>query len=220
MLLDGAERARQEAEVQMYLLALKNAVLPEAIPLLTRYAESAKGAFSTIAITALQRYDTDLISKEVKLALSRVYHQNRRIYEKNIRVAAADVILGSKPTYVEVQNLLLSIGHLPREMNKYMVMKVEDILRFEMPASGIVRQVMRDMISHNYDRFAKMGSSSSYSGYTARTSDVTSTYSLDILYSGSGILRRSNMNIFALSNSALLHGLQVLHSFRIVSIDQ
>ncbi|XP_063043143.1 microsomal triglyceride transfer protein-like [Engraulis encrasicolus] len=209
MLLDGVERARQEAEVQVYLLALKNAVLPEAIPLLTRYAESAKGAFSTIAITALQRYDTALISKEVKLALSRVYHQNRRIYEKNIRVAAADVILGSKPTYVEVQNLLLSIGHLPREMNKYMVMKVEDILRFEMPASGIVRQVMRDMISHNYDRFAKMGSSSSYSGYTARTSDVTSTYSLDILYSGSGILRRSNMNIFALSNSALLHGLQV-----------
>lgn len=40
--------------------------------------------------------------------------------------------------------------------------------------------------------------------------DVTTTYSLDILYSGSGILRTSNMNIYGQSNGALLHGLQVL----------
>lgn len=41
------------------------------------------------------------------------------------------------------------------------------------------------------------------------SADVTSTYSLDILYSGSGILRRSNMNIYGASNGAMLHGLQV-----------
>lgn len=41
------------------------------------------------------------------------------------------------------------------------------------------------------------------------SADVTSTYSLDILYSGSGILRRSNMNIFGATNGATLHGLQV-----------
>ncbi|KAL2098111.1 hypothetical protein ACEWY4_007318 [Coilia grayii] len=209
LLLEGPDSTQEEAQVQMYLLALKNSLLPEAIPLLARYAESEKGAFSTIAITALQRYDASLLSTEVKLALNRVYHQNQRVYEKNVRVAAADVILSSNPTYMDVKNLLLSIGHLPQEMNKYMVSKIEDILRFEMSASKIVRQVMKDMISHNYDRFAKTGSSSSYSGYMARAADVTSTYSLDILYSGSGILRRSNMNIFALSNGALLHGLQV-----------
>lgn len=44
----------------------------------------------------------------------------------------------------------------------------------------------------------------------AESADVTSTYSLDILYSGSGILRRSNMNIFGASNGAMLHGLQVM----------
>lgn len=41
------------------------------------------------------------------------------------------------------------------------------------------------------------------------STDVTSTYSLDILYSGSGILRRSNMNIYGAGNGAMLHGLQV-----------
>lgn len=64
--------------------------------------------------------------------LNRVYHQNQRVYEKNVRAAAADVILSSDPSYEEVKNLLLSIGHLPHEMNKYMLSKVEDILRFDL----------------------------------------------------------------------------------------
>ncbi|XP_012690684.2 microsomal triglyceride transfer protein large subunit [Clupea harengus] len=209
LLLEGPDSTQEEAQVQMYLLGLKNSLLPEAIPLLAKYAESETGAYSTIAITALQRYDVALISKEVKLALNRVYHQTRRVYEKNVRVVAGDAILNSDPTYMEVKNLLLSIGHLPHEMNKYMVSKIQDVLRFETPASDIVRQVMKDMNSQNYDRFAKVGSSSAYSGYMAKTTDVTSTYSLDILYSGSGILRRSIMNIFGQSNDALLHGLQV-----------
>lgn len=70
---------------------------------------------------------------QVKQALNRVYHQNRRVYEKNVRSAAADAILSTQPTYMAVKNLLLSIGHLPHEMNKYMLSKVQDILRFEMP---------------------------------------------------------------------------------------
>uniref|UniRef100_A0A673GW74 Microsomal triglyceride transfer protein large subunit-like n=1 Tax=Sinocyclocheilus rhinocerous TaxID=307959 RepID=A0A673GW74_9TELE len=209
MLLAGPDSTRVESEVQMYLLALKNALLPEGVPVLAKYAESEVGAFSTIAITALQRYNPELITPEVKKMLNRIYHQNQRIYEKNVRAAAADVIMNSSPSYMEVKNLLLSIGHLPHEMNKYMLSKVQDILRFEMPACKLVRQVMKDMVSHNYDRFSKTGSSSAFSGFMARTADVTCTYNLDILYSGSGTLRRSNMNIYGQSNNALLHGLQV-----------
>uniref|UniRef100_A0A8C5GHI9 Vitellogenin domain-containing protein n=1 Tax=Gouania willdenowi TaxID=441366 RepID=A0A8C5GHI9_GOUWI len=209
MILEVPYSTEDDSEVQMYLLALKNSLLPEAIPIFTKYAESKLGAYSTIALTALQRYDVGLITSEVKEAVNRVYHQNLRIYEKNVRAAAADVILSSNPSYMETKNLLLSIGHLPREMNKYMLSKIQDILRFNMPASKILRQVMKDMISQNYDRFSKVGSSSSFSGFMAQSSDVTSTYSLDILYSGSGILRRSNMNIFGASKGAVLHGLQV-----------
>ncbi|XP_019732313.1 microsomal triglyceride transfer protein large subunit [Hippocampus comes] len=209
MILEGPDSTQEESEVQMFLLALKNSLLPEAIPIFTKYTESEVGAYSTIALTSLQRYDVSLMTDEVKKTVNRIYHQNRRIYEKNVRAAAADVILSSKPSYMEIKNLLLSIGHLPREMNKYMLSKIQDILRFHMPASKVLRQVMRDMISHNYDRFSKFGSSSAYSGFMAQSVDVTSTYSLDILYSGSGILRRSNMNIYGASKGAVLHGLQV-----------
>uniref|UniRef100_A0A8D3C1U3 Vitellogenin domain-containing protein n=1 Tax=Scophthalmus maximus TaxID=52904 RepID=A0A8D3C1U3_SCOMX len=209
MILDGPDSTQAESEVQMYLLALKNSLLPEAIPIFTKYAESEVGAYCTIALSALQRYDVKLMTNEVKLTVNRVYHQNRRIYEKNVRAAAADVILNSNPSYIEVKNLLLSIGNLPHEMNKYMLSKIQDILRFQLPASKVLRQAMKDMNSHNYNRFAKVGSSSAYSGFMAQSADVTSTYSLDILYSGSGILRRSNMNIYGASKGAMLHGLQV-----------
>ncbi|XP_070840770.1 microsomal triglyceride transfer protein large subunit [Chaetodon trifascialis] len=209
LILEGPDSTKVESEVQMYLLALKNSLLPEAIPVFTKYAESEVGAYSTIALTALQRYDVSLMTDEVKQAVNRVYHQNRRIYEKNVRAAAADVILSSNPSRTEVTNLLLSIGNLPYEMNKYMLSKIQDILRFQLPASKIIQQAMKDMISHNYDRFAKVGSSSAFSGFMAQSADVTSTYSLDILYSGSGILRRSNMNIYGASKGAMLHGLQV-----------
>ncbi|XP_055779702.1 microsomal triglyceride transfer protein-like [Salvelinus fontinalis] len=209
MILEGPDSTQVESDIQMYLLALKNSLLPEAIPLFSKYAESEVGAYCTISLTALQRYDVALITDEVKQTVNRVYHQNRRVYEKNVRAAAADVVFSSNPSYMEVKNVLLSIGNLPKELNKYMLSKVKDILHFEMPASKILRQAMKDMISHNYDRFSKVGSSSAFSGFMARTADATTTYSLDILYSGSGVLRRSNMNIYGASNGALLHGLQV-----------
>ncbi|XP_045904336.1 microsomal triglyceride transfer protein large subunit [Micropterus dolomieu] len=209
LILDGPDSTKVESEVQMYLLALKNSMLPEAIPIFIKYAESEVGAYSTIALTALQRYDVSLMTDEVKKTVNRVYHQNRRIYEKNVRAAAADVILSSNPSYTEVKNLLLSIGNLPHEMNKYMLSKIQDILRFQLPASKVIQKAIKDMISHNYDRFSKVGSSSAFSGFMAQSADLTSTYSLDILYSGSGILRRSNMNIYGASKGAMLHGLQV-----------
>lgn len=80
---------------------------------------------------------------QVKRALNRIYHQNRRVFEKNVRAAAADVIFSSAPSYMEVKNLLLSIGHLPHEMNKYMLSKVQDILRFEMPARCVLGNVVQ-----------------------------------------------------------------------------
>uniref|UniRef100_A0A671WT22 Microsomal triglyceride transfer protein n=1 Tax=Sparus aurata TaxID=8175 RepID=A0A671WT22_SPAAU len=209
LILAGPDSTEVESEVQMYLLALKNSMLPEAIPIFTKFAESEVGAYNTIALTALQRYNVNLMTNEVKQTVNRVYHQNRRIYEKNVRAAAADVILSSNPSYIEVKNLLLSIGNLPHEMNKYMLSKIQDIVRFQLPASKVIQKAMKDMNSANYNRFSKVGSSSAYSGFMAQSADVTSTYSLDILYSGSGILRRSNMNIYGASKGAMLHGLQV-----------
>ncbi|NWS47213.1 MTP protein, partial [Probosciger aterrimus] len=210
LILSRLEKAKKDDNVRMYLLALKNALLPEAIPLLLKYAESEEGSISNLAATALQRYDPSFLTKEVKETMNRIYHQNRRVHEKTVRTTAAAIILNSNPSYMEVKNILLSIGELPLEMNKYMLSMIQDILHFEMPPSKTVRQVLKDMRAHNYDRFSKTGSSSAYSGYITRGPDVSSTYSLDILYSGSGILRRSNVNIRIFDRNAELHAIQVV----------
>ncbi|KAK6325063.1 hypothetical protein J4Q44_G00044050, partial [Coregonus suidteri] len=66
MILEGPDSTQAESDVQMYLLALKNSLLPEAIPLFSKYAESEVGAYCTISLTALQRYDVALITDEVR----------------------------------------------------------------------------------------------------------------------------------------------------------
>nr|XP_019817963.1 PREDICTED: microsomal triglyceride transfer protein large subunit [Bos indicus] len=210
LILGGLEKAEKKEDIVMYLLALKNARLPEGIPLLLKYTETGEGPISHLAATTLQRYDVPFITDEVKKTMNRIYHQNRKIHEKTVRTTAAAIILKNNPSYMEVKNILLSIGELPKEMNKYMLSIVQDILRFETPASKMVRQVLKEMVAHNYDRFSKSGSSSAYTGYVERTSHSASTYSLDILYSGSGILRRSNLNIFQYIEKTPLHGIQVV----------
>ncbi|XP_004643760.1 microsomal triglyceride transfer protein large subunit [Octodon degus] len=210
LILGGLEKPAKKEDTMMYLLALKNALLPEGVPLLLKYAEAGEGPISHLATTTLQRYDVPFITDEVKKTLNRIYHQNRKVHEKTVRTAAAAVILKNNPSYMDIKNILLSIGELPKEMNKYMLAMIQDILRFEMPASKIVRQVLKEMVAHNYDRFSKIGSSSAFTGYIDRSPHSASTYSLDILYSGSGILRRSNLNVFQYIGKADLHGSQVV----------
>ncbi|XP_062991993.1 microsomal triglyceride transfer protein large subunit [Elgaria multicarinata webbii] len=210
LIFGGLKRAEKADDVKVYLLALKNALLPEAIPELLKYAESGEGPISNIAATALQRYDHSFITSEVKKAMNRIYHQNRKVHEKTVRTTAAAVIFSNNPSFMEVKNLLLSIGELPLEMNKYMLSLIQDILHFKMPASKTIRKALKDIFIHNYDRFSKMGSSSAFSGYLTRGPDLSSTYSLDILYSGSGILRRSNMNVFLFNQYTQLHAIQVV----------
>lgn len=80
--------------------------------------------------------------------MNRIYHQNHKIYEKTVRTTAAAIILSSYPSYMEVKNLLLSIGELPQEMNKYMLSVVQDILHFELPARYIMFNIRLDTGMH------------------------------------------------------------------------
>lgn len=84
----------------------------------------------------------------MKKTLNRIYHQNRKVHEKTVRTAAAAVILKNNPSYMDVKNILLSIGELPKEMNKYMLTFVQDILHFEMPSRYDVFHML--LLTHAY----------------------------------------------------------------------
>ncbi|XP_007947060.1 microsomal triglyceride transfer protein large subunit [Orycteropus afer afer] len=149
LILGGLEKPEKKEDTMMYLLALKNALLPEGIPLLLKYAEAGEGPISHLATTALQRYDLPFITDEVKKTLNRIYHQNHKVHEKTVRTTAAAVILNNNPSYMEVKNILLSIGELPKEMNKYMLSIVHDILRFEMPARD--KSLTQKSVTHSLE---------------------------------------------------------------------
>lgn len=65
LILGGLEKAEKKEDIVMYLLALKNARLPEGIPLLLKYTETGDGPISHLAATTLQRYDVPFITDEV-----------------------------------------------------------------------------------------------------------------------------------------------------------
>lgn len=65
LILGGLEKPMKKEDTKMYLLALKNALLPEGIPLLLKHAEAGEGSISHLATTALQRYDVPFITQEV-----------------------------------------------------------------------------------------------------------------------------------------------------------
>ena len=76
LILGGLEKPEKKEDTMMYLLALKNALLPEGIPLLLKYAEAGEGPISHLATTVLQRYDVSFITDEVSTLT--LCHINRR----------------------------------------------------------------------------------------------------------------------------------------------
>lgn len=82
LILGGLSRTQKADDVQTYLLALKNAILPEAIPVLLKYAESGEGPVSHVALTALQRYDPVFITTEVKKKISLRKRECKKTFQK------------------------------------------------------------------------------------------------------------------------------------------
>lgn len=82
----------------------------------------------------VEHWLNNLFPPQVKKTMNRIYHQNRKVHEKTVRTTAAAIILNSNPSYMEVKNILLSIGELPLEMNKYMLSIIQDILQLEKPS--------------------------------------------------------------------------------------
>ena len=80
LILGNLEKTNKADDVKVYLLALKNALLPEAIPVLLKYAESGEGPISNVAATALQRYDYSFINSEVKNQNKQKNHEKITIH--------------------------------------------------------------------------------------------------------------------------------------------
>ncbi|OWK51569.1 Microsomal triglyceride transfer protein large subunit [Lonchura striata] len=165
MLLRGLRGAEEEPEVVIYLLALGNARLPETIPTLLELAEDGPTAITSAATSALQRFPAPHISSEVKRVMRRIFHQNRKSYDKTCRLAAAEILLDSHPLPMDVINILLATSEMETEMATFLLLKVQNSLRdHHHLARKIMKDIMGDPRINNYNFFSKVGISSSFSG--------------------------------------------------------
>nr|XP_013795601.1 PREDICTED: microsomal triglyceride transfer protein large subunit-like [Apteryx mantelli mantelli] len=209
-ILQGLGRAKEESEVVIYLVSLRNALLPETIPTLLHYAEEGPAAVAAAAVAALQGFPTQHISGEVKRAMRRIFHEKRKSYEKTCRLTAAEILLDNKPLPMDVINILLATKELETEMATLLQLKVQNSLHAEHhPARKILKDVMRDPQINNYNYFSKPGISSAFSGPLTVTQDLLSTFGLELLFTEGGFLRKSLSDFSLFSRGHRLHVAQV-----------
>nr|XP_009673897.1 PREDICTED: microsomal triglyceride transfer protein large subunit-like isoform X1 [Struthio camelus australis] len=210
-ILQGLGGAKEESELVIYLVSLRNALLPETIPTLLRYAEEGPAAVAAAAVAALQRFPTQHISsKQVKRAMRRIFHEKRKSYEKTCRLAAAEILLDNEPLPMDVINILLATKELETETATFLQLKVQNSLHADHhPARGVVKDVMRDPRINNYNYFSRAGASSAFSGPLTVTQDLLSTFGLELLFTEGGFLRKSLSDFSLLSRGHQLHVAQV-----------
>ncbi|XP_069741783.1 microsomal triglyceride transfer protein-like [Narcine bancroftii] len=210
MILDGLKAANEETDVKMYLLALKNALLPETIPVLLQYAQRQTNSVMSIVVAALQKFPSAHITQEVKKQMNSIYHQSSGQYGTAVRMAALDVILNNQLSPMELKNVVLSVGEVKSELSKYTVAKLQNILQSpHHPASEVIGKLLRDPMIYNYNRLSRIGSSSSSSGYLAVTTDTISSYNMDLLFGDTGILQKSQTDFIIFTQGSQLHATQV-----------
>ncbi|XP_014382165.1 microsomal triglyceride transfer protein-like isoform X1 [Alligator sinensis] len=200
----------EESEMVTYLLSLKNALLPETIPILLNYAEEGSAAVSGTAVSALQRFSTQHITGEVKKAMRRIFHEKMRKYEKTCRLTAAEILLDNEPLPMDITNILLATRELETEMATFLLSKIQSSLHSpHHPARKAMKELLKDPWINNYSYLSKAGISSSFSGPLTVTKDVLFPFTLDLLFTEVGLLRKSVSDFLVLSHGHQLQAAQV-----------
>ncbi|XP_078731734.1 LOW QUALITY PROTEIN: microsomal triglyceride transfer protein large subunit-like [Lampetra fluviatilis] len=215
-------RAGRETERRVAAaLALGNAALPEALEPLLSAAESPERRVATAALDALRKFPPGGFSPQTKRRLNRLFHHGpvaggrRGGHDGVARSTLAELLLSAEPSPQEVRNLLLSVGssgssssgssrrssRVHAETGRLLLRRARAMLATQHPSSAAIREVLRDPLVNNYDRFSTAGLSSSRSGYVSRGRGSTVTFDLDLLFSDTGMLRRSDLEVLVRSGA-------------------
>nr|XP_020638768.1 microsomal triglyceride transfer protein large subunit-like [Pogona vitticeps] len=152
-----------------------------------------------------------LCELQVKMAMKHIFHQTRRQYQKTSRLAAAEILLENNPSPMDFINVVLATRELEPEMSRFLLSKIQGIVHSRHhPTRQLIKDVLKDPQINNYFFLSsEAGSSISFSGPLAVTSDSLSTFGLELLFSDVGILRKSTTSFNILSHGHQLQAAQV-----------
>uniref|UniRef100_A0A670ZR18 Vitellogenin domain-containing protein n=1 Tax=Pseudonaja textilis TaxID=8673 RepID=A0A670ZR18_PSETE len=211
-ILKKLHRSKMDSRKMMFLSSLKSTLLPEFIPTFLYYAEEGSSSISAAAVTALKRYSTEHITSTVKMAMKRIFYQVQRKYQKNSRLAAAEILLDNSPSHMDFINILLASRELSPEMQRFILSKILGIMSSDNhPTRQVIKDVLKDPRINNYYYFSpKEGRSISFSGLLTATEDASSTFGVELLFSELGLLQKSTTNFDIESHGHRLQAAQVV----------
>ncbi|XP_053548008.1 microsomal triglyceride transfer protein [Bombina bombina] len=209
-LIKGLTRAEDESDIKIFLLALKNAQLPETIPLLLQYAEDSSAVVSNAALSALQGFPAQqLATKDVKETLRIIFHQAEQKYDKTSRLMAAEMLLAADSLGTDLINILSNLNTMDKEASKLLLSKVQDRLSSKQTIKKIGKKLLNETLLHNYDILSRLGKSTTFFGPLAATSDTLSSFGLELLFSESGLMKMSTSDISLHHHNQHIRAMQV-----------
>ncbi|XP_018430443.1 PREDICTED: microsomal triglyceride transfer protein large subunit-like [Nanorana parkeri] len=207
ILLEGLNNAEDETEMKTYLLALKNAQLPETIPTLLQYAEEHTGVVCSTALSALQAFPPHFLSfQRVKDTMKSIFHQAHQQYDKKSRLMAAETLLLADCSLEDLKSISAGLVLLDMESSKLLISKLHNRLTLHHPLN---KTLSKGVFYRNYWDLSKAGRSTVFSGLLTATDEMASTYGLDLLFTESGLLKRSVSEITLFDRNHHLKTLQV-----------
>ncbi|XP_013909085.1 PREDICTED: microsomal triglyceride transfer protein large subunit-like [Thamnophis sirtalis] len=191
--------SKTDSVKMMHLASLKSTLLPEFISTFLYYAEEGSSTISAAAVTALKRYSTEHITSKVKKAMRRIFHQVQRKYQKNSRLAAAEILLDNSPSHTDFINILLASRQLSPEMQRFILSKILGIISSDNHPTR--EKFFISESSANYNTQVRKG--------RRATEDASSTFGVENLFSDFGLLQKSTTNVDIESHGHRLQAAQV-----------
>ncbi|KAM5140448.1 microsomal triglyceride transfer protein large subunit-like [Mantella aurantiaca] len=207
ILLEGLNNAEDEADMKLYLLSLKNAQLPETIPILLQYAEEHTGVVCSTALSALQAFPSHYLSaQEVKDTMKNILHQPRHQHDKKSLLMAAETLLLADCSLEELKSFTASLELMDKESSRLLMSKLHKRHTLHHP---LKKPNNKGIIHHNYWGLPTDGSSTVFSGLLTANDDMASTYGLDLLFTEFGLLKKSVSDITLFDRNHHLKTMQV-----------
>lgn len=205
ILLKELQACKDVACIMTYLLALRNAALPQNLPILMEYAKQG-GIVGLVALEAMKDTGEQHFTKKVKDVLLRIYNQFWPHQESGARVLAAELLIKSDPRIETVGSIVMSLANQEfPEINTLVLSKLYSSMQTNNEIRSCVKEVLRNVTFGNYNNLAQNGSSTSYIDLLQATHDVNISYGINMEMRPTGMLKRTNFDLSMLSGAEHKH---------------
>lgn len=182
----------------IYLHALKNAALPDTIPILFKYIKRNGKASSTamMAIKAAAAAIDYVLSDQDKILLKKIYHQLWKYHDSTARIISAELLIKGNLEKNELEELILSLSNQDNpELSTFIHAKLEEIMENNHTLRNSLNEILKNSTVNNYYNIAQKGSSAVFKRLITVGDTANFTFGVNMEMITGGMLKRSAFDL-------------------------